>query len=77
MDGSLNQLPGLFTLAAQFDRNMKAGFAAAMVPGFLIIGGVFLVNLGVVASLGIYNISLISGVGIAMLPLLQRREAQT
>ena len=77
MDGSLNQLPGLFTLAAQFDRNMKAGFAAAMVPGFLIIGGVFLVNLGVVASLVIYNISLISGVGIAMLPLLQRREAQT
>lgn len=76
MDTTLNQLPALFDLATQFDRNMKAGFAAAMIPGFFIIGGVFLVNMGIIGSLMIYNASLIGGVGVAMLPLLQHREME-
>lgn len=74
MDTTLNQLPALFDLAGQFDRNMKAGFAVAMIPGFFIIGGVFLVNMGIIGSLVIYNASLIAGVGVAMLPLLQHKE---
>jgi Cu2+-exporting ATPase len=72
MDMTLNHLPTLFDLAAQFDTNMKLGFAAAIIPGFFIIGGVFLINLGIVGSLAVYNVSLLTGIGVAMLPLLQQ-----
>jgi heavy metal translocating P-type ATPase len=73
MDTTLNQLPTLFDLAGQFDANMKAGFAAAILPGFLIIGGVFVANLSIVGSMMLYNASLAVGVGVAMLPLYQHR----
>ncbi len=74
MDTTLNQLPALLDLAGQFDLNMKTGFAVAMIPGFFIIGGVFLTGMGLVGSLVIYNASLLAGVGVAMLPLLQNHE---
>lgn len=77
MDTTLNQLPALFELAGQFDANMKAGFAVAMIPGFFIVGGVFLAHLGIIGSLMIYNVSLIAGVGVAMLPLLQEHKVDS
>jgi Cu2+-exporting ATPase len=76
MDASLAQLPGLFALANQFDTNMKVGFAAAIIPGFFIFGGVFLVHLGLIGSILIYNASLLTGVGVAMLPLLQSKNGE-
>jgi len=75
MDTTLNQLPMLFDLAGQFDTNMKTGFAMAMIPGFLIIGGIFVANLGIIGSMMLYNASLVAGLGVAMLPLYQHREA--
>ena len=77
MDTTLNQLPMLFDLAGQFDTNMKSGFAAAMIPGFLIIGGVFLAHMGIIGSMMLYNASLAAGVGVAMLPLYQHRKVTT
>ncbi len=76
MDSTLNHLPTLFDLARQFDANMNLGFAMAMVPGFLIVSGVFLANLGIVGSLAIYNVSLLGGIGVAMLPALSARSAE-
>jgi Cu2+-exporting ATPase len=75
MDTTLNQLPTLFDLTGQFDANMKTGFAAALIPGFLIIGGVFVANLGIIGSMLLYNASLVAGLGVAMAPLYQHREA--
>lgn len=77
MDTTLNQLPTLFDLAGQFDTNMKSGFAVAMIPGFLIIGGVFLAHMGIIGSMMMYNASLAAGVGVAMLPLYQHRTVTT
>ena len=77
MDATLNQLPMIFDLAGQFDANMKAGFAMAMIPGFLIIGGIFVANLGIIGSMMLYNASLVAGLGVAMAPLYQHRETMT
>jgi len=74
MDATLEQLPGLFTLANQFDMNMKVGLATAIIPGFIIVGGVFLAHLGMIGSILIYNASLLTGVGVAMVPLFQSKN---
>ena len=77
MDASLAQLPVLFRLAQEFDTNMKIGLAAAVVPGVIIIGGVFLAHLGILGSTIIYNASILVGVGVSMLPLLQSKQGDT
>ena len=69
MDATLQHLPGLFDLAREFDRNLQANFAAAIIPGVIICGGVFFAHLGVAGSIALYNIGLLGGMGIAMLPL--------
>ena len=74
MDATLQQLPALFDLARSFDQNMRAGFAAAIIPGLTIFGGVFLFHLGVVGSMVIFNAGLMTNLGIAMLPLLTNRQ---
>lgn len=77
MDATLQQLPALFDLAHSFDQNMRVGFAAAMVPGLTIFGGVFLFHMGVVGSMVLFNLGLMTNLGIAMSPLLMERLAQT
>ncbi|MCB0063539.1 MAG: heavy metal translocating P-type ATPase [Caldilineaceae bacterium] len=75
MDTTLQQLPALFTLAGQFNANINTGFAVAIVPAFIVTGGVFLANMGLMGSLFMYNVSLLAGVGVAMQPLLTLRAA--
>lgn len=70
MDATLQQLPALFALADEFNTNMKVGFGLAILPGFTVVGGVFLASLGLISSLIVYNVSLLAGVGVAMQPLL-------
>lgn len=74
MDGSLKHLPGLFDLSREFHHNLQANFAAAIVPGVIICGGVFFVHLGILGSVLIYNAGLLTGIGIAMSPLLMHRQ---
>ena len=75
MDMTLNQLPALFDLADQFDANMKTGFAIAMIPSVLIVGGVFVAHLGLIGSLLLYEAGVVAGMGMAMRPLYQYRKA--
>ncbi len=75
MDATLQQLPALFVLASKFNANMNVGFAVAIVPAFLVTGGVFLAHVGLMGSLLMYNVSLLAGVGVAMQPLLALRAA--
>ena len=74
MDATLQQLPALFDLAHSFDQNMRAGFAAAIVPGVTIFGGVFLFHMGVVGSMVLFNLGLLTNLGIAMLPAFTKQE---
>ena len=77
MHQSLRQLPTLLKLADEFNGNMKSGYAAAVIPGVITIGGVFLVRLGILAATLIYNVGLLTSLGIAMSPLLLHRVANT
>ena len=52
---------------------MKIGLAASIIPCFCIIGGVFIVHLSLLGSVLIYNAGLLTGIGVAMMPLLQSR----
>jgi len=74
MDQSLQQLTQIFELADRFDKNLKVGFASAIVPGLINIGGIFLFHWGIYTSMLIYNLSLLNNLGIAMMPLLNQQE---
>lgn len=74
MSANLEHLPELFALARQFDINMKCGFASGIIPCVFIIGGVFVAHLGVLGAVLIYNTSLLTSIGIAMVPLLQSKQ---
>nr|AAY00037.1 ORF2 [uncultured bacterial symbiont of Discodermia dissoluta] len=70
-DQTLKPLTHLFDLADEFDANLKAGFASAIVPGVINIGGVFLFHWSILTALAIFNFGLLTSLGIATLPLLR------
>ena len=74
MAQSLQQLPYLYDLAQKFDRNMKAGFTAAVGQGVIVIGGALLGVVGIFTGTLIWEVGLLAGLGVAMLPILQERE---
>ncbi len=74
MDASLDQFAGLFDLADAYNANMRTNYVASMVPGMVVIGGVFLLHFGVIASIMLYNLGLVLGVANAMSPLLRLRH---
>ncbi|MFM7581735.1 MAG: heavy metal translocating P-type ATPase [Caldilinea sp.] len=76
MSATLEHLPSLFALAQQFDTNMKAGLAISIFPSLLIIGGVFFGNLGLLGATILYDVGLLAGVGVAMLPALQSKKEE-
>jgi Cu2+-exporting ATPase len=76
MDGALDQLVDLFVLAKHYERNMRSNYVASMAPGLVVIGGVFLLNFGVIESIMLYNLGLIGGVANSMLPLLQGKHSK-
>lgn len=69
MDASLNHLNQVFELANQLKSNLHVGLLTAVVPGLTIVGGVFLLNMGVIGALVILNVGLVAGVINAALPL--------
>ena len=68
MNRNLERLPYLFELSHTFSRNARMGTLIATVPAFILIGGVFILNLGVYASIAFWNIGLIAGMAVAMSP---------
>jgi Cu2+-exporting ATPase len=76
MSATLEHLPSLFALAQQFDANMKAGLAISIFPSLLIIGGVFFGHLGLLGATILYDVGLLAGVGVAMLPALQSKKEE-
>ncbi|MGH8549755.1 MAG: heavy metal translocating P-type ATPase [Methylococcales bacterium] len=68
MDQSLKRLDEVFDLARTFDTNIKTCWITTLVPGLLCAGGVFFLGFGIFSSVILYNLSLVAGVGNAMLP---------
>ncbi|MEZ4732213.1 MAG: heavy metal translocating P-type ATPase [Caldilineaceae bacterium] len=73
MNGSLQHLPVLFHLAADFDSTMRTNNWLAVAPGIFAIGGVFLWHFGFLSAALIYTLSLLAGSVNAMLPALADR----
>lgn len=74
MSKNLEKLPYLFELSHTFNRNARVGTLIATVPAFILIGGVFILNLGVYASIAFWNIGLVAGMLVAMSPSLSNTE---
>ncbi len=62
MGEELTHLPLLFDIADRFDENMKNNLMISVVPGAICIGGVFLLNFGIYASMMLYYAGLAIGV---------------
>ncbi|MBF0389183.1 MAG: heavy metal translocating P-type ATPase [Desulfamplus sp.] len=74
MDESLKKLPALFNIASDFQKNMRNAFYTTGGQSILSIGGVFFLNMGVQAMVGLYTVSLISAAGITMVPALKLKS---
>ncbi len=74
MSKNLERLPYLFDLSHTFNRNARVGTLIATVPAFILIGGVFILNLGVYASIAFWNLGLVAGMMVAMSPSLSNTE---
>lgn len=75
MSGDLTRLTSLFELASKFNVTMQNNFYAAIAPCVIIVSGVFLVNLGSLAAIGINNIIGLVAFYNAVKPLLIKAEA--
>ncbi len=74
MDSTLQQLPLLFQLAEEMDKNLKTSLALAIVPGLGIWMGVFFGGLGVLGASVIYEASTWVGIANALRPRFTYRQ---
>ncbi|MCB0123849.1 MAG: HAD-IC family P-type ATPase, partial [Caldilineaceae bacterium] len=76
MNGTLGQLPELFTLADEFAANMRVNLVASMTPGIVGIAGTLLFGWGMTVCVFLMQSSTPVGIYNAVKPLLneQRRE---
>ncbi|MGF1525585.1 MAG: heavy metal translocating P-type ATPase [Candidatus Competibacterales bacterium] len=68
MDESLEQLNFLFVLGDEYKVNMRNSLLTTVIPGGAVIGGVFLLGMGIFGGVLIYNLGLAAGVINAVLP---------
>jgi heavy metal translocating P-type ATPase len=73
MGQGLLQLPLVFQLADEFHSNMRAGSHVAVGQGFVIIAGALISAVGIVVGKLLWSVGLVTGLGIAYLPLRRHR----
>ena len=77
MNGTLGQLPELFTLADEFAANMRVNLVASMAPGIVGIAGTLLFGWGMTVCVFLMQTSTPVGVYNALKPLLDEQKNQT
>lgn len=77
MDHNLAKLGTLFDLAHQFKRTIHQIFWATLVPGVILVGGVFFLHFGIISAEILLQLGFFNGIGAAMLPLLLNQKAQS
>lgn len=73
MGGDLKQLPYLFQLSAEFDKNIKGDFICLLTPTLIGIGGAVFFHFGLVATLLLTSTGLTAGMINSMLPIFKHR----
>jgi Cu2+-exporting ATPase len=74
MDESLKHLCQLFDLANELESNLNTGLITTIIPGLVIVGGVFLRHMGIIGSIVVFNIGLLAGVANSMWPLVESHK---
>ncbi|OAD18912.1 heavy metal translocating P-type ATPase [Candidatus Thiomargarita nelsonii] len=77
MDASLKHLCQVFDLADDLDKNLNTGLITTIVPGLVSIGGVFLIHLGIIGSIVVFNTGLLVGVINSMWPLIEHHNKKS
>lgn len=77
MNGTLRQLPELFTLADEFAANMRVNLIASMAPGVIGIAGTLLFGWGMTICVFLMQTSTPVGIYNAVKPLLDARNERT
>jgi Cu2+-exporting ATPase len=77
MDESLRHLSQLFDLANELEKNLNAGLITTIVPGLVIVGSVFLLRMGLVGSIIVFNVGLLAGVANSMWPLISHQMGKS
>jgi Cu2+-exporting ATPase len=76
LDKNLSQLDRLFDLAQELNTNLNAGLAMTIVPGVMVIGGVFFFHFGITIASVLYTAGLATGMGNSMLPLVRQHQIE-
>ncbi|WP_353571297.1 heavy metal translocating P-type ATPase [Candidatus Albibeggiatoa sp. nov. BB20] len=74
MDDSLVQVEPLFSHAHELKDNIRFGVLSVLVPGTMVVTGVFFFHLGVLGSVLLSDLGLIAGLTHSMLPLLKHKK---
>jgi Cu2+-exporting ATPase len=74
MSGNLKNLDQLFDLGKQLESNLNISLMATVIPGVIIVGGVFILHTGVISAVLFNNFGMLAGVGNSMLPLLKHQK---
>ncbi|MBF0469604.1 MAG: heavy metal translocating P-type ATPase, partial [Desulfamplus sp.] len=71
MDESLKKLPMLFSIAFDFQKNMKNSFYMVSAQNIFAVGGIFFLGMGIQAMAVLYIISMLSAAGVTVMPVLK------
>lgn len=74
MNGNLNNIEQLLILGKELESNLNVSLMATVVPGAMIIGGVFFLHSGVISAVALYNGGLLTGLVNSMLPLWKHQK---
>ncbi|NOS87693.1 MAG: heavy metal translocating P-type ATPase [Methylococcaceae bacterium] len=74
MSGNLSNLEKLFELSKEMDANLNVSMMATVVPGVVIVSGVFFLHTGVISAVILNNCGLFAGVSNSMMPLIKHQK---
>ena len=74
MDQTLKNLPIIFDLSHELERDLKASLILLTIPCCFVISGVFFFHAGLLLSSAIYNVTFIASIANAMSPLFHQRH---
>ena len=77
LDGSLRHVDRLFDLAEDTKKNLRTAMAAAIIPGGVAIGSVFLLHSGIISSMAVNCAGLLVGITNGYLPLTKHGRVQS
>jgi len=77
MDNKLAQIEPLFSYANELKNNIRFGVMSVLVPGTMVVTGVFFFHLGVLGSVLLSDLGLVTGLTHSMLPLLKHKKTDT